>query len=301
MPPASEADRVMRVALRLTAVVAAFASIHNFGSWMLRALLLRDDPELASLVAMIPAVLCSGFVWRKVSVPQDLPDKVKAAFGQEHLLRVTFWSAIAGAIGFAGGFVGPMILAPKNNLGPLLGIFITGPAGVLLGPALGVATRIRGASLESSAQAWRWLVVGWLLVCGYYSLAGKVVTIAAMVAVGLMLAYLIVGVALAVHVESLSPSTKDKGHAWILLAGGALVIFLSLFPPVSRPTWGKVPLGAVETAPRFAFLFNEGFDASHRVPIHVIDVTRWILEVLAVAGACAAAHLALAALDRRRH
>ena len=44
--------------------------------------------------------------------------------------------AILGGIGFVGGFVGPIIFTPESNQGPLLGIFITGPLGFVLG-ALG--------------------------------------------------------------------------------------------------------------------------------------------------------------------
>lgn len=47
-----------------------------------------------------------------------------------------------GALGFARGFFGPIILAPEANQGPLLGIFITGPAEFLLGLVLGA---VRGA------------------------------------------------------------------------------------------------------------------------------------------------------------
>lgn len=44
--------------------------------------------------------------------------------------------AIAGAaVGFLGGFYGPLLVAPAANQGPLLGIFITGPIG-LIGGAL---------------------------------------------------------------------------------------------------------------------------------------------------------------------
>lgn len=42
-------------------------------------------------------------------------------------------ASIVGGIGFVGGFFGPMILKPEANLGPLLGIFITGPLGAILG------------------------------------------------------------------------------------------------------------------------------------------------------------------------
>jgi hypothetical protein len=40
---------------------------------------------------------------------------------------------IIGSIGFVSGFVGPIIFSPSSNQGPLLGIFITGPIGFLLG------------------------------------------------------------------------------------------------------------------------------------------------------------------------
>jgi hypothetical protein len=38
-----------------------------------------------------------------------------------------------GAVGFLAGFLGPIVLNPEANQGPLLGIFITGPLGLLFG------------------------------------------------------------------------------------------------------------------------------------------------------------------------
>jgi hypothetical protein len=48
------------------------------------------------------------------------------------------WRAgwLVGGVGFALGFVGPLVVSPDANLGPLLGILFTGPAGFVLG-ALG--------------------------------------------------------------------------------------------------------------------------------------------------------------------
>jgi hypothetical protein len=43
---------------------------------------------------------------------------------------------IVGGIGLAIGFVGPLVIYPKSNLGPLLGILLTGPLGFVVG-ALG--------------------------------------------------------------------------------------------------------------------------------------------------------------------
>jgi hypothetical protein len=47
------------------------------------------------------------------------------------------WAAILGVIGFLGGFIGPLIFTPAANQGPLLGIFITGPLGVVIGAIVG--------------------------------------------------------------------------------------------------------------------------------------------------------------------
>lgn len=44
---------------------------------------------------------------------------------------------IFAVLGFIVGFVGPMIFAPDANQGPLLGIFITGPLGFVVGSIVG--------------------------------------------------------------------------------------------------------------------------------------------------------------------
>jgi hypothetical protein len=46
-------------------------------------------------------------------------------------------AASVGAIGFALGFVGPILFQPDSPQGPLLGIFVTGPFGVIAGSLLG--------------------------------------------------------------------------------------------------------------------------------------------------------------------
>jgi hypothetical protein len=52
-------------------------------------------------------------------------------------------AAILGGAGFAIGFFGPMVWAPDANQGPLLGIFITGPAGFVLGALAGLVVSLR--------------------------------------------------------------------------------------------------------------------------------------------------------------
>jgi len=58
---------------------------------------------------------------------------------------------LLGGIGFAAGFFGPMILKPSANQGPLLGIFITGPMGFVLGLAYGVMRERRRSGSSSTA------------------------------------------------------------------------------------------------------------------------------------------------------
>jgi uncharacterized membrane protein YeaQ/YmgE (transglycosylase-associated protein family) len=46
-------------------------------------------------------------------------------------------AVILGFIGFIIGFVGPIVFTPQANQGPLLGIFITGPVGAVIGFIVG--------------------------------------------------------------------------------------------------------------------------------------------------------------------
>ena len=61
----------------------------------------------------------------------------------------TSWKAgwFVGGVGLVMGFVGPLLINPEGNLGPLLEILVTGPLGFVVG-ALGAglvrATRRRG-------------------------------------------------------------------------------------------------------------------------------------------------------------
>ena len=46
-------------------------------------------------------------------------------------------AVILGVFGFVLGFFGPIVVTPDANQGPLQGIFITGPLGILLGAGIG--------------------------------------------------------------------------------------------------------------------------------------------------------------------
>ena len=60
--------------------------------------------------------------------------------------RAALGALVLGGVGFLFGFLGPIALSPDANQGPLLGIFITGPGGAVLGLLVGVVTGALGVS-----------------------------------------------------------------------------------------------------------------------------------------------------------
>ncbi len=58
-----------------------------------------------------------------------------------HGETVLGFALVVGGIAFLLGFIGPMIVTPDANQGPLLGIFITGPLGVAVGLIWGLVRR----------------------------------------------------------------------------------------------------------------------------------------------------------------
>jgi hypothetical protein len=70
------------------------------------------------------------------------------------------WVILLGATGFAAGFFGPLIFVPEANQGPLVGIFISGPIGAVLGLALYTACSLFKVSARNQ---WR-LLLGTVIV-----------------------------------------------------------------------------------------------------------------------------------------
>ena len=62
------------------------------------------------------------------------------------------WIFLVGGIGFFAGFVGPIVLNPDANQGPLIGIFLSGPGGAILGLLLYIFC---SAAHISSARQWQ--------------------------------------------------------------------------------------------------------------------------------------------------
>jgi len=86
--------------------------------------------------------------------------------GAPSILR---WAFALGVTGFACGFFGPIALAPDANQGPLLGIFISGPGGALLGLVLGALAAMLPLSAAQHRRALRVACAALALVTLYFS------------------------------------------------------------------------------------------------------------------------------------
>ncbi len=109
------------------ALFSALAAMY-FVSWTFGSLLyVLGLPFWIALVASwAVAIAVARYAW------------LRSASAGGGLVRSTMIGAlVTGAVGFSAGFFGPIIFTPEANQGPLLGIFITGPLGLMLGGAGG--------------------------------------------------------------------------------------------------------------------------------------------------------------------
>ena len=130
---------MIRAFVTFVAAVATFFFVY----WVPFSLILSDNAdEWIPLVGSLVCALAVGrLVWRRTSA-------VHGGF-IGHVVR---WAFVVGGFGFVAGFFGPMILTPGANQGPLLGLFITGPLGFLLGAIGGAIGWWAGAAEPGSRR-----------------------------------------------------------------------------------------------------------------------------------------------------
>jgi hypothetical protein len=111
-----------------------FAAAFLFSYWLLFVQIAPDD-SLATGAALLTAAALAWLAWRGMSA--DAPGVFATTMT---------WAGTVGAVGFCGGFFGPMIFTPEANQGPLLGLLITGPLGFIGGAAGGLVYSLRRRS-----------------------------------------------------------------------------------------------------------------------------------------------------------
>jgi hypothetical protein len=109
-----------------------FAAGYYISYWLVFGQLFAENPaSLATGFAVLTAAGLAALFWYSADNRSGI------------LATAMRWAGIAGGVGFAAGFFGPMILSADANQGPLLGLLITGPLGFVGG---GVAGLIYGLS-----------------------------------------------------------------------------------------------------------------------------------------------------------
>ncbi|HVF37845.1 MAG TPA: hypothetical protein VNA29_07895 [Sphingomicrobium sp.] len=200
--------------------------------------------------------------------------------------RIMQVALAVGGIAFAAGFVGPLIFS-DSNLGPLLGIFVTGPLGFLAGGLIGVVLSARRGRPEDRRQELRWLAAAWLL-----SLLFTLASIGGIgwIAIGTQAAVIIT--ASYVFYGGKLPKSEVMCHYRLpLLVAGVVALLSSAFPPAKSNDGEQ----------RFAIFLDPRFDASRNVPEFTVDASSLALGWLVLLTiALAAGYAAQSWANRRR-
>ena len=120
----------MKTLIRIVATFLVIVFVFYFVFWVGGALiqgLARDhlpDPVVlivSYVIAAATAAVAARYIWRQPNSPDGL------------VKDMIVGGLLVGGFGFCGGFFGPVLFAPEANQGPLLGLFIMGPLGLVLG------------------------------------------------------------------------------------------------------------------------------------------------------------------------
>jgi hypothetical protein len=114
----------LRLAFRITVTLISGLGAFYFTFWMGGAILSSVGLPFwtAGIAAALLAALTARYVWRSLA-------SVSIGLGSSILMG----AVVVGSLGFSAGFFGPIYFTPGANQGPLLGIFFTGPLGLVVG------------------------------------------------------------------------------------------------------------------------------------------------------------------------
>lgn len=197
-------------------------------------------------------------------------------------LRIIRPALLVGGLAFAAGFIGPNLFS-SSNLGPLLGIFVTGPIGTLAGALWGIVRSTKNANAADMRALLKMLLVVWGLTMLYTLFMIRLSTQGAFTAICLQGLIMVSSIFLLYHGDTdtrLSESVKRSRPVIVITL--ALVMLVTLFPPVTKPKWvHKAVQESTDYAaplPKVAFLLDTRFDASHHFPLFAVSRSLLLLE-----------------------
>jgi len=216
-------------------------------------------------------------------------------------LQIIATALVVGGISFVGGFIGPVLFS-ESNLGPLFGIFVTGPVGTLVGALIGIVrSALHAGGRTIRAELW-WLGSVWVLSL-LYSWMFAVVGLG-VVPIGLQGLVVVTGAFLlgSSKVRRSLPELARKCGPVVLLAA-LLIVLTSIFPPVTPPWWvpqeARSRAAASEPLPKFAFFRDRRFDSSRHYPEFAVDRRGLVREWFVIAAVAGLVSLVAAARSNR--
>lgn len=189
-----------------------------------------------------------------------------------------------GVITFLIGYVGPIIFWPEANLGPLLGLFITGPLGFLLGGVIGFWRILGDEKQKISFIEWGILLVIWLLMMGWYLIFfpfGPLATIS----LAICQITTVSGTVILYRRRCRKLKHPIDRRSLSVLFAALLIISTEFFPPVTHPDWAIPQDGYLQDPPAAVFYLDSRLDSSYKVPqlainrIRLTELWLWVLSI----------------------
>lgn len=120
--------KTLTTLVRILALLFVVPATYYFVYWVPFSMVPFEGTRgIANVVSLLAAAGAGWFIWKKLG--DASPDLIST---------VMKGAVLVGGIGFTIGFFGPIIFAPGANQGPLLGLFVTGPGGFVLGAVGGL-------------------------------------------------------------------------------------------------------------------------------------------------------------------
>ena len=203
-----------------------------------------------------------------------------------HLFENIFQSVILiGGISFAVGFVGPLIFLSSNNLGPLIGIFATGPIGSLVGVIWGIVKSSKKANADNFNEILKAFFIVWVITMLFTLFIMSYSSVAAFLAICLQ------GFIIVSSIFILFPPDGDaklpeniKQIRLVIVIAITLIMLVSFFPPVTKPDWllnsSQNHIDSNKWLPSNTYIFDKRFNASVIVINKKLLIVEWILIVI---------------------
>jgi hypothetical protein len=195
---------------------------------------------------------------------------------------------LIGGISFAVGFVGPLLFS-SSNIGPLIGIFITGPIGGMVGVIWGIVKSSRNANADNMNLILKALLIFWAITMLFLLFIMSFSQGAAFLVICLQGFIIVSSILMLFPPDSDSKLPENiKQIRLVIVITLIFIMLVSLFPPVTIPDLlrnaSQESIDLDNSLPSNAFILDKRFDASIHFPLFVINkqllIIEWILTII---------------------